>query len=68
MADPHFIEVAQAVMAAVRMFLDTVAVYGADDPRTREQKEHLARALAALMPGDVDDAPRLHVIRVRPGR
>jgi len=62
MADDPFFERVLAVIGAARAFLDSDAMYGLDNPRTRERKELLAQAMAALMPNDVD-IPELHVIR-----
>ena len=62
MADDQFFERVLAVISAAKAFLDTDAVYGLDNPRTREHKGLLAQAMAALMPDDVD-IPQLHVIR-----
>jgi len=62
MADDQYFERVLAVISAARAFLDTDVVYGLDNPRTREHKELLAQAMAALMPNDVD-IPELHIIR-----
>ncbi len=62
MADEQFLARVLAVISAARAFLGSDAMYGLDNPRTREAKELLAQAMAALMPDDVD-IPELHVIR-----
>jgi hypothetical protein len=62
MADDQFFERVLAVISAAQAFLASDGVYGLDNPRTREKKELLAQAMAALTPDDVD-IPQLHVIR-----